>query len=150
MAKKCCPRGSHSRSRSRDLGVVHVTYDRERIEEMRERPEFYRKAADKVNEAACEIVKRGDGWGARKAFLSDVANAVGTPMRRLAPMVTAWNNLGWVSLSRADLVAAMDEKKVADSEVVLGKHASFHFLEVDPKRCAPTTLRGAGRRRRRR
>ncbi|HEX7095158.1 MAG TPA: hypothetical protein VF183_04710 [Acidimicrobiales bacterium] len=137
--------------RRRGLGAVKVQLDRERIAEMREDPRgFYRGAADRVNRAACAIVGRGDGFG-RKAFLADVAAEVGVPMKRLGPMLAAWNNLGWVDLSRADLVGGMDAKKVKDSELEvegkLGSLGRFHFVEAGSARC--DGLSGARRRRRR-
>jgi len=96
--------------------AVRVSLDRERLAEMRERESFFHPAADRVNVAAREIVAMGEGWG-RKAFISDVAERLGSTPQRLAPLLVAWNNLGWVELGRADLVGAMPPKKVDASEV---------------------------------
>lgn len=123
--------------RAGGFGATHVEIDLDRVAEMRERPAFYKRTADKIVEAACRIARRGDGWGARKVFLSDLARELRIPMARLGPMLVHAQNLGWVTLARADVPAAMPPKKVADSEIVVGAgrrgHAApeYHFLEID-------------------
>lgn len=101
------------------LGAVTAKPDDDFVDEMRadpERAEYYRRTANKAREAAQRIVAEGRGFG-RKAFLADVAREMGMPMSRFAPLALSWNRLGWISLSRADLVAAMDTKKVDDSTI---------------------------------
>lgn len=118
--------------RRRQLAGVKVRLDRERLREMRNDPGPARQTAKALNAAACAIIRRGDGFGPRKAFLSDVAAQVGVPMRRLAPIAAQLNNLGLVVLARADLVGAMDPARVAASEIELEPSgARFNFLEVD-------------------
>lgn len=101
---------------------------------MRAEPTFFRRSAKSMIGAACRISRRGGAWGwsRRKVFLSDVAHEIGVPMKRLAPMLVHFNNLGWIGLARADLVGGMDPKKVRDSEIDLDGRTTFHFLEVDP------------------
>ena len=115
------------------LGVVQVRVDRDRVAEMRERPEFYKKAAGEVVKAACRVVKRGDAFGGRRVFISDVAAEVGLPVKRLAPLLATWQRLGWVELVRADFRGAMDPAKVDASEIDNGV-SRFNFVAVDPKR----------------
>lgn len=124
------------RSRKR-LGAVDVTLDPERLTEMRERAGVYKRAADKIVEAACRVSQRGDAWGyaSQKVFLADLAAELDVPMKRLAPIVASSNALGWLELARADLAGAMDPKKLDASEVVVGRNARFHFLVIDPKKC---------------
>lgn len=91
--------------------------------------------ASQVNEAAMAVIRVGDGWGDRKAFICDVYDAVRAlrPALSLAAfkaMLPELNQRGGVSLSRADLVEAMDADKVRRSQVVdLG--SEFHFVRVD-------------------
>lgn len=149
-----------ARRSKKGLGSVDIELDMERVAEMRERPEFYRKGADKLVEAACRISQRGEAWGfsKRKVFLSDLSKEVGIPMHRLAPLVVPAHNLGWLNLARADLVGAMDPKKVEDSEIVVGRsksnpygQASFHFIEIEPKSCfISKPLKGMIKRKKRR
>jgi hypothetical protein len=132
---------------------VHAHVDLERVEEMRANEAFYRPAAEKVNAAARDLVARGIGFG-DKAFVSDVAQALGMTTARLAPLLVNWNNIGWVRLARADLVGAMPPDKVRDSEIVFGRDergSSFHFIETFDYEAQNEALRaylGAGRKKR--
>ena len=123
--------------------------DRERLAEMREREDFYRGAARRVNAAARQLAEEGISWppgeqaawnSRRKVFIVDVARAVGSTVPRLAPLLVHWNTLGWVELARADLVGAMDPTKVRESEILLD-NASYHFVVVDLAKQNPPRIR---------
>lgn len=128
------------RGRSRGLGAVHTTIDLDYVREMSgERAPFFRDTAKSLIKAGCRILDDGEGWGDRKIFLSDLSKAVGIPVKRLGPLMANLSSAGLVNTARADLVAAMDPRKVADSEVIVrgpyGSDSSFHFLEIDPMKC---------------
>ena len=108
--------------------TVRAYVDLERVQEMRENEAFYRPAAEKVNAAAKTLVQRGIGFG-DKAYISDVAKELGSTTSRLAPLLVNWNNIGWVRLSRADLVGAMPRDKVRDSEIDVGG-GTFNFVDT--------------------
>lgn len=120
------------RRRRSQLGAVKVTLDRERLREMRSEPAAAKRTAKGIKAAACELVHRAEVQGKRKVFLSDIAAEVGLPMKRLAPIVASLHNLGLITLVRADLPAAMDQRKLAASEIELeSTGARYHFVEVD-------------------
>lgn len=96
---------------------------------MRERESFFKPVAEKVNAAAKKLVSSGEGFGQRKAFISDVAKAVGSTVARLGPMLIRFNQLGWIELARADMPVAMDPEKVSRSEIEHG-NASWHLVVV--------------------
>lgn len=108
---------------------TRVEVDLDQIDAMRSDEAYYRKAANKANAAAKALVERGEGWG-QKAFISDVAAELGMPVARLAPLLVNWNNLGWVQLSRADMVGVMPSEKVRASELELRHHTRFHFVDT--------------------
>lgn len=104
--------------------------DLEMVRRMRDRPDFYRPKADRVNDIARRLIAQGKGFGGRKAFLADVAGQLGYTTRDMAATFLAWNNLGWVELARADLPGSFDASKVAASEIRTGD-ATYNFLVVD-------------------
>lgn len=126
------------RRRSRLAGVDVAPPDVERLDDVRDRQAFYAPVVERVNAAACQI--------GRRAFIADVARAIGTkPDRSFAAMLSTWNTLGWVELQRADMVAAFDARTVADSEIVVREpdgtaRATYHFV-VCPERAAPVPAR---------
>lgn len=112
--------------------MPYETFDafRERLDESRERPAFFQKSAERVNEAALDVISRGDGWG-RKAFIADVAKQLGVSTTKIAGLLLVANNRGWLTLERADLTGAMDERKVAASEIEGPEGlARYHFVVV--------------------
>lgn len=108
---------------------IVVRVDPERLQEMRERAPFYQGAADELNKAACRLSARGEAWGAsrRKVFLSDLAWEMKMSVQRMSSLLAAFHRLGWLELSRADLVSAMDAEKLVESEIVDG-NSSYHFI----------------------
>ena len=71
-------------------------------------------AADAVTVARA-IVAAGQGYG-RKAFICDVASALGADLATCKVFLLAAHKAGCLDLSRADLVEAMDPAKVAASD----------------------------------
>lgn len=92
--------------------------------------------ADRVNQAADAIGPEGR-FGRHKVFIADVQRALGVGPDQVPAFHAALleaKRRGVLRLSRADLVAAMDEKKVADSEVkyhFLGDFMSDHFVDTE-------------------
>jgi hypothetical protein len=85
--------------------------------------------ADSVNAAARKIIADGRGWGDSKAYICDVASELGTTTAAIKAQLVELNRRGEISLSRADLIEAMDACKVAESHLAhLG--ADFHFVQV--------------------
>jgi hypothetical protein len=109
-----------------DAGEKNVPIDMTLISEMEADPARYRRGAQKVIDAAAQAVASGQGFGP-KAFICDVAEGMGTKTHRIAHLLVAYNMLGWIQLSRADLVGAMDPKKVAASHIH-SAGADFHFV----------------------
>jgi hypothetical protein len=71
-----------------------------------------------------------------KVFISEIWHRVG---RQVAPSLAAFkswlvdqNRRGALILARADLIGALDPKKVAESEIK-DRNATFHFV-LDPNR----------------
>lgn len=104
----------------------------ERLQDADERRAFFEGAAKKVQEAADQIAKEGGGWmGSDKVYITDVAKRLGSSTARLAGLLLVARNKGWIDLSRADLVGAMDPTKVAASEIDYpgeGPSGSVHFI----------------------
>lgn len=71
-------------------------------------------AADAVT-VARSLVAAGQGYG-RKAFICDVAHALGADLATAKVFLLAAHKAGCLDLSRADLVEAMDPRKVAASD----------------------------------
>jgi hypothetical protein len=111
---------------------IVVRIDPERLQEMRERSQFYRGAATELKKAACRIAARGEAWGAsgRKVFLADLAQEMQRSVQRMSSLLVSFHRLGWLELSRADLVSAMDAAKLVESEIVDG-FSSYHFIVAD-------------------
>ena len=79
---------------------------------------------------------RGQGrFGDRKVFVSAlwrrVRRKLGMSLDEFKQWLFSQHRAGWVQLARADLVAAMDPKLVASSEIRV-PGAEFHFV-VDPE-----------------
>jgi hypothetical protein len=100
--------------------------------------------------AAIPHVPRPGYFGDSKVFVSDLHDAYQhahgpIPLDRFKSRLAEANNARHLDLSRADLVEAMDPRRVRESET---RHlgATFHFLRVPPgSRPAPPTaeqLRG--------
>lgn len=103
----------------------------ERLVESRERPQFFKKTADRVNEVAAELAREGTAWGGRKVYISDVAKRLGATTQRIAGILLVANNRGWVELSRGDLTWAMDLDKIKASEIESPEGLSrYHFVVV--------------------
>jgi hypothetical protein len=107
-------------------GGVEAELDMELVERMRAHPENFQRGARNIQAIADEIVAERRGFG-RKAFICDVAEAMATTTARLAPTLLAYQNLGWLQMSRADLVGAMDPKKVAAS-TIHSAGSEFQFI----------------------
>lgn len=120
--------------KARGLGAVKVPpADSERLVEMRDNSS-HRRLAREVTRAACKVVRDGNGFGRRKAFIADVAKTMNarTVEPAFARLLVAYNQLGWITLARADLAGRMDPTKVDASEIEVGTHgARFHFVECD-------------------
>ena len=81
---------------------------------------------------ASQLLGTASGYGDNKVFVSEVYRIGGFEMSLDAfkTQLLAAQRAGLVSLSRADLVEAMDPALVAKSEVrYLG--AAFHFVRID-------------------
>jgi hypothetical protein len=112
--------------------MTNVTLDRDSLDELLDNPDrraFAAGAAAKVAACALRQCEAGQGYGARKAWISSVAAELGLRVDRLASLLVLWQAAGLVSLCRADLVGAMDPALVQASEVC-NLNASFHFIVV--------------------
>jgi len=108
--------------------AINQPIDFDLLEQMQENPS-HKAAANKALATARQLAARKISYGPYKVFLSDLAEALDIPMKSLAKLAVHWNNLGYVQLTRADLVGAMDPRKVRDSEVrSIG--SEFHFIVV--------------------
>lgn len=128
-----------ARRKQRPLGAIETRVDLERVAEMRERPAFFGEVAQNLKAAACRIARRGDAFGDRRVFVSDLAKETDLPVKRLAPILTNLANAGLIEVARADFVGGMPFEKVRDSEVIVryssGSASSYHFVTIDPKHC---------------
>ena len=79
-------------------------------------------SAAEIDAAAKHMAREGKGWcGGVKVFISDVYEALNLKMslREFKAALPAMQQSGAISMSRADLVEAMDPEKVAASEVLV-------------------------------
>lgn len=90
-------------------------------------------------EEVADATDRAQKFGQHKAFISSVYDNMPSSTRgsfeEFRNKLLAANKEAELSLSRADLVAAMDKKLVSDSLVSDGG-AEFHFVNISPKRVA--------------
>lgn len=103
----------------------------ERIDDAKERPDFFKASLARVQDAAAKLVAEGNSFGGRKVFISDIAKRLGTKPERIAGLLLVGQNQGWIRLARADLVGALDPKKTAASEVETPFGGTVHFVVVD-------------------
>jgi hypothetical protein len=112
------------------LGAVTVTGQQfdALLESFDEKPEQFRRTAERIQQTANAMAKAGEGTFGRsdKVFISEVARKLGSTTARLAPILVVARNKGWLRLARADLVGAVDPKLVKDSAVkFLNTEANF-------------------------
>lgn len=96
--------------------------------------------AESVNAAAYKLTQSGKGlFGEDKVFVSDIAKEMGIPVAELAPKLAEMYAKQELDMSRADLVEAMDEGKVKESEVrAHGGRSELHFVRPTKPAAAPT------------
>lgn len=79
------------------------------------------------------LIAAGRSFGPRKVFISDLADAMGAALATVKEFLLAAHRTGLLTLSRADLVEAMDPTVVAASETELVSQfgrIEFHFVTV--------------------
>jgi hypothetical protein len=81
--------------------------------------------------AAASAVGQEGRFGDQKVFLGPIRDSLGLDAQRFAALVTEANKRNQLTLSRADLVAAMDPQMVASSQIQNRMGAQFHFLQME-------------------
>ncbi len=82
---------------------------------------------------ARQLIAAGRSFGPRKVFISDLAAAMGAAVETAKEFLLAAHRAGLLTLSRADLVEAMDPAVVAASETEFVSQfgrIEFHFVTV--------------------
>jgi len=110
--------------------MTNTILDLDRVAEI-QASAMYQAAAAKFLATAQRMVQQGKGWApsARKVWISDLCAEMGTTVERYAEVLVAWNNLGLLQLTRADLVGAMDPAKVRASQIEC-QGSTFNFVVV--------------------
>lgn len=113
------------------LALGTVTVDVPTDDSDPDRVPLLKATADRVNAAAAALAARGKSHGAftKKVYLADLADEVGIPLKRLAPMLLLFQRKGWVELQRRDLDAGDDAARV-DASTVEHAGRSVNMLVV--------------------
>jgi hypothetical protein len=125
-------RGPVRLSMTQNPKVSRPSRDELEDEQDPERRQFVAASADRIRTAAGELVSEGLGFG-NKVWIVDVAERLGVPVLRLAPILIRMHRMGLVELQRRDLGVA-DLAKKAASEIEYEGIGTFHYVVAGPKK----------------
>jgi hypothetical protein len=103
--------------------------------------------AESISAASVKLVKEGVVWtpGAREVLIADVAERLGIPIEEVKRAAWEAHKAGLIDLARADLVEAMDYKRVQASTIQGPGGATFHFVRVRPAELAKASTPAAAK-----